>query len=506
MIKSVALNGNAAGRGDETRQLGAGHTLRGGRAGVVVNLLLDNRAVDIVGAEAKCDLRDFRGHHLPVSLDVREVVEQQPADGDLADVGDAGGARQVVKRRVVGMERERDEGLEASGVVLEVAQADEMVHAVLVVFDMAVKHGGVGFEAELVRHAGGFQPFVAIDFVVADDVTDAVGEDLGAAAGHGVDACILQLLQGFGNGEFGALRKEGNLDHGEGLDVDLRKALLKAAHQIEEVLEGKVGMEAADDVELGDGLGIAGGSGCPGLFERHGVGARGAFAASESAEAAGGDTDIGRIDVAIDVEVRDVAMHALADRIGQPADGKHVGRVVESEAIAEAEALAGSEFAGDGQEAGIVRLKEMRRHTFMIRRAGAPGNSASGTAAPAGGAAGGQVRDRRDAEGPDEEHYTGRAFDPRHPLQWGEDEGDGGEEEENSAEAEELLYVQAAGEAVHNIMLNEHPARAAQGRVTAVIPFDKVLSGNNKKVSWTVDCRNRKHGSRFSCWPGCWLR
>jgi hypothetical protein len=42
------------------QQVGAAKVLRGGRAGVVVNAPLDNGAVDIVGAEAKGDLRDAR--------------------------------------------------------------------------------------------------------------------------------------------------------------------------------------------------------------------------------------------------------------------------------------------------------------------------------------------------------------------------------------------------------------------------------------------------------------
>ena len=53
---------------------------------------------------------------------MREVVQYQAADGDLFDVQHAGGFGQMLKWSVVGMEGQRDEGLEASGFVLQGAQ------------------------------------------------------------------------------------------------------------------------------------------------------------------------------------------------------------------------------------------------------------------------------------------------------------------------------------------------------------------------------------------------
>ena len=60
----------------------------------------------------------------------------------------------------------------------------QVVDAVFVVFDVAVQHGGVRFEADLVRGARGVEPLVAVDLVIADDVADAVGEDFSAPAGQ----------------------------------------------------------------------------------------------------------------------------------------------------------------------------------------------------------------------------------------------------------------------------------------------------------------------------------
>ena len=90
-IEGIALDGSAACLGDEAAQFAACEALGGFCAGVVVNLLFDHGAIEVVGAEAQRDLRDLGRHHLPVGLDVRKVVEDKAADGNLADVGEASG-------------------------------------------------------------------------------------------------------------------------------------------------------------------------------------------------------------------------------------------------------------------------------------------------------------------------------------------------------------------------------------------------------------------------------
>ena len=86
----------------------------------------------------------------------------------------------------------------------------------------------------------------------------------------------------------------------------------------------KIGVQAADDMELRDGFRIAGGGGFPCLIEGHGVAGGVALFAAEGAELAGRDAHVGGVDVAIDVEVGHVAMHPLAHMVGQPTHGKHV--------------------------------------------------------------------------------------------------------------------------------------------------------------------------------------
>src|SRR5580704_9521530 len=126
-------------------------------------------------------------------------------------------------------------------------------------------------------------------------------------------------------------------------------------------------MESADDVELGDGLGISGSGGFKSFFERHGVGAGHVLFAAEGAQAAGGDTDIGGIDVAIDVEVGAVAVEALADVVGHPSDGENVAGAVERERVFGGEAFAGKHFGVNRLETRVVGLKRVGLEWVYVR-------------------------------------------------------------------------------------------------------------------------------------------
>ena len=264
------------------------------------------------------------------------------------------------------MERQRDEGLEAVGLVLQLAQLEQVVDAVFVVLDVAVEHGGVRLEADLVRGARGVEPLVAVNLVIADDVADAVGKDLGAAAGQRIHADAFSCSSVSRIESLARLREVGNLHHREGFQVHLREALLQARAQIQEILKWKIGMQSADDVEFGDGLGVSGGCGLESFFQRHGVGAGRVFLAAEGAQTAGGHADVGRIDVAVDVEVGLVAVHAFAHVVGQPADGEDVAGAVEREGVLLAEAFAGQHFLLDGVQARVVGLERVQGHAVSM--------------------------------------------------------------------------------------------------------------------------------------------
>ena len=139
--------------------------------------------------------------------------------------------------------------------------------------------------------------------------------------------------------------------------MNLREALFQSRNKIKEVLERQVGMQSADDVELGDCFGVAGSGGLERLFEGHGVGAGSVLLAAESAQAAGSDANVGRINVPVDVEIGFVAMQALADVVREPTDSKYVASLVKQESVFRGEAFAREHLVVNSYEAPVISLK-----------------------------------------------------------------------------------------------------------------------------------------------------
>ena len=231
------------------------HRLRGVRAGLVVDLLAHHGALEIVHAEVQRELRQRRRDHDPVRLDVLEVVEEEPADGEVLQVVDArrrrAGAPELrAELVVVGMVRERDVGEESARLVLQVAQHAEMVDAVLDRLDVAVEHRAVGADAELVRDAVDVDPLAAGELLLGDRRAHAGAEHLGAAAGHRVEPRLAQRDEHVAHGHLLDARDVRDLDRGERLDVHLRMPRLEAAEHLAVVGEPRLHVEATDDVEL----------------------------------------------------------------------------------------------------------------------------------------------------------------------------------------------------------------------------------------------------------------
>ncbi len=118
-------------------------------------------------------------------------------------------------------------------------------------------------------------------------------------------------------------------------------------------------MQAADDVKFGDGLTVSRGGGFKSFIERHGIGAGRVLLAAEGAEPARRYADVRGIDVAIDVEIRLVAMHALADVVGHPAHGENISAAVESESVVRIQPLAGQDLGVNRFQPRVVGLKRM---------------------------------------------------------------------------------------------------------------------------------------------------
>ena len=97
--------------------------------------------------------------------------------------------------RVRGMEGERDEGEEAAGPVLLVAQAEQVLDPLLVGLDVAVEQRAVRRDPEPVRGVVHVEPHVRMLLARGDEPAHAVGEHLGAAAGERAEPGGLQLAQ-----------------------------------------------------------------------------------------------------------------------------------------------------------------------------------------------------------------------------------------------------------------------------------------------------------------------
>ena len=200
------------------------------------------------------DLGEREAHHDPVRLHVRDVVEQQPRDRDHLQV--VGARREAeaapLEDGVLGMERERDEGEEAVGLVLLLAQAQQVVDALLVGLDVAVEHRALRRDPHLVRGVVDVEPLVGMLLARRDQVAHAVGEDLGAAAGHRVEAGVLQLAQHLLVRAALELRDVVDLGRRVELEMDVRQRRLQLAEELGVVLEVDVRVLAVDHVDLGE--------------------------------------------------------------------------------------------------------------------------------------------------------------------------------------------------------------------------------------------------------------
>ena len=120
------------------------------------------------------------------------------------------------------MEAQRDEDLEAAGLVLQLAQPQHVVDAVPRLLDVAVEHRRRRAQALLVREPVDARPVLPVRLVVDDLLADVPVEDLGAAAGQRLQPGVDQLVEDLVGGQAGDLLEEVHLGGGERLQRDAR--------------------------------------------------------------------------------------------------------------------------------------------------------------------------------------------------------------------------------------------------------------------------------------------
>ena len=155
------------------------------------------------------------------------------------------------------MECQGNVGDKAAGLVLYRTQSHQVIHAIFFGFQVAVQHGAVTLQADLMRDARRLNPLVTVNLVIADNAANPFGEDLRAAARQGIDASGFQTLQRFADGNLAALGKIGDLHHGERLQMHLRVAFFQTADHLAKPIRGQFRVQATHDMEFGDCLAIA---------------------------------------------------------------------------------------------------------------------------------------------------------------------------------------------------------------------------------------------------------
>src|SRR5258708_39749673 len=109
--------------------------------------------------------------------------------------------------------------------------------------------------------------------------------------------------------------------------MHLRKALLQTGDEVQKILKRQIRVQPADNVELRNRFTVTGSRGLERLFEGNGVSAGRIFLAAESAQPASGNADVGRINVAVYVELSSVAVTMLGELMGEPPLRQNVYRV-----------------------------------------------------------------------------------------------------------------------------------------------------------------------------------
>src|SRR5665647_2328543 len=240
-VERVALHRRAPGGADQPHHLVdvalVAHAGRGD------DVLLDHRRAHVVGAESECDLAHLEALSDPRRLDAEHVVEVDAADGEQAQVVEAGGGSVTgLELRVTGLEGPRDEGGEAAGLVLKVADAAQVLDALRRRVERAEHHRRGRLHAEAVGGAHDAEPGVGGDLVRADGAAHAVDEHFGAAAGQAVETGRLEAAQRLLYGQVAYRRDVHDLGRGQRVDVD-RVALLDAAEDLLEPADVEVGMQ-----------------------------------------------------------------------------------------------------------------------------------------------------------------------------------------------------------------------------------------------------------------------
>ncbi len=314
-VEGVALDGLEACVADDAAEFLLSGAVAG--AGRFDHVFLEHDGAYVVAAEVEAKLKNLEALRDPTGLHVFNVVEVEACDGEDLEVLDRGGffPSAAAEGGVAGLEAPGDEGGESTGLLLQVADDFEVINALIECLADTEHHGGGGAHAELVSGAMDGDPVGGAAFETGYSFSHIVVEDLGAAAGNGIESGIAKARDGGSQIEFAVLGDGQDLRGAEAVQPDSWEALLDAGEESLEPVDFQVGVKAALHQHAGAAHLLGFGDLFVDFFKREDVpliGAGNVLAflgerAVESAERAVLGAEVGVVDVAID----DVSDHAL---------------------------------------------------------------------------------------------------------------------------------------------------------------------------------------------------
>ena len=120
-VITVALDRNSSSLANGVLQRSDALLLRCGRPGHVENLFFHDRPVQIVYPVTERHLRQRQTQAYPISSQMVDVIEINPADGEIAKLLNGGGAFDMSKHCGLRLEGKRNKTAEAGGFILKAA-------------------------------------------------------------------------------------------------------------------------------------------------------------------------------------------------------------------------------------------------------------------------------------------------------------------------------------------------------------------------------------------------
>jgi len=189
----------------------------------------------------------------PVAGDVRDVIEENPTDREIAELFEGRGMRDALEdwAGTIGLEGERDKACETARFVLKITESPEMVHAVRGRFDVPIQHRACAPPTHFVPSAMNLRPLLSCFLPLANLLADLGIKDLGASASDRPETMLTQEGERVVDRSLeDAFGKMTNLHGSKGFDDEVRCDLSDGIEQFQIPLTRERGMQAPNHVDL----------------------------------------------------------------------------------------------------------------------------------------------------------------------------------------------------------------------------------------------------------------